>query len=92
MNYLAAILDVYTRKIVGWSMNKNQTHELVKNALLHAIMRQKVKAGIIFRHCFSLSSFSNALNLKPSSFFALNCPEISNIGQDILLESTVSSA
>ena len=45
--YLAAILDVYTRKIVGWSMNKNQTHELVKNALLHAIMRQKVKSGII---------------------------------------------
>ena len=45
--YLAAVLDAYTRKIVGWSMSKRQSKELVENALLHAVKRQKVDGEII---------------------------------------------
>ena len=46
--YLAAILDVCTRKIVGWSMNKRMNKELVINALRSALIQNKVNAGIIF--------------------------------------------
>jgi len=45
--YLAAILDVYSRKIVGWAMDKRQTKKLVCKALLQAIGRQNISDGII---------------------------------------------
>lgn len=35
--YLATIVDLYSRKVVGWSMGKNNNTELVTNALLMAI-------------------------------------------------------
>jgi transposase InsO family protein len=45
--YLAAILDVYTRKIVGWSMSKDQNKELVSRALLNAIGRESINSKLI---------------------------------------------
>ncbi|MCP4481541.1 MAG: IS3 family transposase [bacterium] len=45
--YLAAVLDAYTRKIVGWSMSERQTKKLVENAGLHRVNRQKVNGEII---------------------------------------------
>ena len=38
--YLAVVLDLYSRRIVGWSMQANMTAELVANALLMAIWRR----------------------------------------------------
>lgn len=45
--YLAAILDVYSRKIVGWSMDKMQSKELVSSALSMAVKQQDAKNKII---------------------------------------------
>lgn len=45
--YLAAILDVYSRKIVGLSMNKIQSKELVSAALSMAVKQQAVKNKVI---------------------------------------------
>ena len=45
--YLAAILDIYSRKIVGWSMDKRMTSELVIQALEMAISRRKPPRGLI---------------------------------------------
>jgi putative transposase len=45
--YLATIMDVYTRMIVGWSMDSRMTRELVINALRMAYWRRKPKAGLI---------------------------------------------
>lgn len=45
--YLAAILDVYSRKIVGWAMDKRQTKKLVCDALLQAVSRQNISKGIL---------------------------------------------
>lgn len=45
--YLAAILDIWSRKIVGWAMGERQTKELVIGALKQAIGRRPVKKGII---------------------------------------------
>ena len=45
--YLASVMDLYSRKIVGWSMDKTMTKELVINALKMAYHRQKPSKGLI---------------------------------------------
>jgi transposase InsO family protein len=46
--YLAAIMDVYSRQIVGWNMSKRLTQDLVIKALKQAIWRRQVSDGLIF--------------------------------------------
>lgn len=46
--YLAAVLDIYSRKIVGWQVDKRLHSELVIKALQNALKDRPVKAGIIF--------------------------------------------
>ena len=46
--YLAAILDIYSRKIVGWQVDKRLHTELVEKALRNALRDRKVEKGIIF--------------------------------------------
>jgi putative transposase len=45
--YLAFILDVYSRKVVGWSMASHLRTELVVDALEMAIWRRRPVAGLI---------------------------------------------
>lgn len=46
--YLAVVIDLYSRRVVGWSINKRMTKQLVKDALLMAIWRCKPSPGLIF--------------------------------------------
>ena len=46
--YLAAIMDVYNREIVGWTLYKRMTKELVANALLKALEKRDPEPGLIF--------------------------------------------
>ncbi|MGI6684442.1 MAG: IS3 family transposase [Bacillota bacterium] len=45
--YLATVMDLYSRKIVGWAMDKTMTKELVISALKMAYKRQKPGEGVI---------------------------------------------
>jgi putative transposase len=45
--YVAAILDLFSRKIVGLSMNERMTTDLISNALKQAITHRKPKKGLI---------------------------------------------
>ena len=45
--YLAAVLDLYTRKVVGWSMSKTMTADLVGDALKMAIGRHHPGEGLL---------------------------------------------
>ena len=45
--YLAVVMDLYTRMIVGWSMDARMTRELVTNALRMARFRRKPMAGVL---------------------------------------------
>jgi putative transposase len=38
--YVAVVLDLYSRKVVGWSMNANMVAQLVADALMMAIWRR----------------------------------------------------
>ncbi len=39
--YLAVVLDLFSRKIIGWSMQSMMTKQIVLNALLMAVWRRK---------------------------------------------------
>jgi len=45
--YLAVVMDLYSRKIVGWSLARNMTVGIVKDALFMAIGRRNPDAGLI---------------------------------------------
>jgi len=46
--YLAVILDVFCRKIVGWALESTLSSKLVSKALLKAINSRKPEPGLIF--------------------------------------------
>lgn len=46
--YLAVVLDVFSRRIVGWSMKKRMTDELVITAFRNALIRRRPAPGLIF--------------------------------------------
>ena len=46
--YLCIIMDLYSRSIVGWSMEERLTKELVLKSLEMACMRRAAERGIIF--------------------------------------------
>ncbi|KAF1045040.1 MAG: hypothetical protein GAK38_03270 [Xylophilus sp.] len=46
--YLAAVLDLHSRQVVGWSLQPHMQTSLVKDALLMACFRRRPPAGLIF--------------------------------------------
>ncbi|WP_081904345.1 DDE-type integrase/transposase/recombinase [Brevibacillus thermoruber] len=45
--YLATYLDGFSRKVVGWAMNTRMTEQLVIDAFLQAVGRERPSAGLI---------------------------------------------
>jgi putative transposase len=45
--YLAVVMDLYARKIVGWSMKPTLARELVLDALLMALWRRKPQQRVV---------------------------------------------
>lgn len=46
--YLCVVIDLYSRKVVGWSMSRRMKTDLVLQAFMMACMRRKPAAGLIF--------------------------------------------
>ena len=47
-SYLAVILDLYSRRIVGWELSQTRTADLTVAALRKALLHRDVKPGMIF--------------------------------------------
>lgn len=45
--YLAAVLDIYSRRIIGWVMSNKADQALASDALTMAITQRKPQAGVI---------------------------------------------
>jgi putative transposase len=45
--YLAVVMDLYSRKIIGWAMDRFMAVDLVENALKMALSRRKISAGLL---------------------------------------------
>lgn len=46
--YLAVVIDLYSRQIVGWSMAEHMRAELVNDALLMALWQRKPSKGLLW--------------------------------------------
>ena len=46
--YLAVVMDLYSRKIIGWAMSDRMKEILVVNALKMALFRRKINSGLLF--------------------------------------------
>jgi putative transposase len=77
--YLAVVLDLCSRRVVGWSMKPTMARELVLNALLMAVWRRKPQGVVI--HSDQGSQYGSddwrrfcvAHNLTPSMSRRGNC-------------------
>jgi len=78
--YLAVIMDIYSRKIVGWSVSQRLTTEIIQRALMMAVRHRKPLAGLIFHSDrgsqYTSESFRNLLKsyqMKQSMSSSGNC-------------------
>jgi transposase InsO family protein len=46
--YLAVVIDLFSRSVVGWAMDKRMTRQLVMDALTMAVLRRRPPSGVIF--------------------------------------------
>jgi putative transposase len=47
-HYLAAVMDVYSRRILGWSLARHRTAGLTLSALRYALKGRRPESGLIF--------------------------------------------
>lgn len=78
--YLAAVLDLYSRALVGWAMSDRINRELVMQALGHAIQVRKPAPGLIHHSDrgsqYASADFQKLLRthqIEPSMSGAGNC-------------------
>ncbi len=45
--YLAVVMDLYSKRIVGWSLDNSMTEKIVINAIEMAFKRREIKSGLI---------------------------------------------
>jgi len=78
--YLATVMDLLSRRIVGWSMDKNMDKQLVINALLMAVYQRQPKTEVMVHSdqgsqygSSDYLAFMKAHNLVPSMSRQGNC-------------------
>ena len=78
--YLAVVIDLYSRRVVGWSMQSRQTTDMVLQALLMAVWRRKPKSKVLIHSdqgsqftSMDWASFLKRHNLERSMSRRGNC-------------------
>jgi len=78
--YLSVVIDLYSRRVVGWMMQSRQTTDLVLQALLMAVWRRKPKEKVLIHSdqgsqftSMDWASFLKQHNLEHSMSRRGNC-------------------
>jgi putative transposase len=78
--YLAVVVDLFARKVVGWSMKPSLSKELALDALLMAVWRRKPTSRVVVHSdqgsqygSDDFKRFCQAHNLEPSMSRRANC-------------------
>jgi len=78
--YLAVVIDLYARRVIGWSMQSRMHMDLVLSALLMAVWRRKPTSKVIVHSdqgsqftSYEWQSFLDAHNLEASMSRRGNC-------------------
>jgi putative transposase len=66
--YLAVVMDIWSRKIIGWEIDKSLRTDLVERAIKKTLLERKVKTGTIFHSDqgiqYTSNSFRELLRVK----------------------------
>jgi putative transposase len=68
-SYLAVVIDLYSRRVVGWAMQSRQPTDLILQALLMAVWRRKPSGKVLIH----------------SPFRALRCNTLSGSGSGVTI-------
>ena len=78
--YLAVVIDLFSRRVIGWSVQSRQTTDVVLQALLMAVWRRKPKAKVLIHSdqgsqftSIDWATFLRAHNLEHSMSRRGNC-------------------
>ncbi len=66
--YLAVVLDLFSRRVVGWAMAANQDESLVEMALRMALLSRRPGAGLLFHSDRGSQYTSDAYRSLEASF------------------------
>lgn len=86
--YLAAILDVYNRMIVGWSVSNRLKKELVEEAITNAVKQKGISSGLIFHSDRGSQYASDAVKEKLKNYgFQQSMSSTGNCYDNAMMES-----
>ena len=70
--YLATVIDLYSRRVIGWAMSERMTAELVCDALMMALWRRGMPHDVIM-HSGRGSQYCSAVYQKLIKHHGLQC-------------------
>jgi putative transposase len=90
--YVAAVIDLFSRRVVGWSMSASMTAQLVIDALLMAIWRRG-KPNALLHHSDQGSQYASEQFRKLMQDNGVNCSmsRSGNVWDNAAMESFFSS-
>jgi putative transposase len=90
--YVAAVIDLFSRRVVGWSMSAKMTAELVTDALIMAIWRRG-KPGALLHHSDQGSQYTSEQFQKLLTDNGITCSmsRTGNVWDNAAMESFFSS-
>jgi transposase InsO family protein len=77
--YLAGVLDLYSRRAVGWSMSERMTSDLVISAMQAALRQRCPEAGELLHHSDRGSQYASAAFQKVLREHGITC-SMSGVG------------
>lgn len=90
--YVAAVIDLFSRRVVGWSMNVNMTSQLVADALVMAIWRRG-KPDALLHHSDQGSQYTSEQFQRLMADHGITCSmsRSGNVWDNAAMESFFSS-
>lgn len=90
--YVAAVIDLFSRRVVGWSMNANMTSQLVTDALIMAIWRRG-RPDALLHHSDQGSQYTSEQFQRLMETHGITCSmsRSGNVWDNAAMESFFSS-
>ena len=90
--YVAAVIDLFSRRVVGWSMNANMTSQLVTDARIMAIWRRG-RADALLHHSDQGSQYTSEQFQRLMETHGITCSmsRSGNVWDNAAMESFFSS-
>lgn len=70
--YLAVVIDLFSRSVVGWAMDKRMTRNLAMDALIMAVQRRRPSTGLVF-HSDRGSQYASSDFQALLSHYGMHC-------------------